>query len=138
MVHGRIRRFNNAHLYPGQGIGNDNCMAVRAGSHVFLRGQTGLDFDGNLVGPGDPAAQTENAMRCARILLEEAGSSLDHICKITVYVVDRAHRGPVYEVIGKWLEGVYPVSTGLIVAGFAREDLLMEIDIHAVIPDDKA
>ena len=71
-------------------------------------------------------------------LLEEAGSSLDHICKITVYVVDRAHRGPVYEVIGKWLEGVYPVSTGLIVAGFAREDLLMEIDIHAVIPDDKA
>jgi hypothetical protein len=40
-----------------------------------------------------------------------------------------------YEVTGKWLQGVYPVSTGLIVSGFAREDLLMEIDIHAVIPD---
>ncbi|MBH61468.1 MAG: enamine deaminase RidA [Alphaproteobacteria bacterium] len=135
MVHERIRKFNNASLYPGQGLGNDNCMAVRAGNHVFLRGQTCLDLDGNLVGPGDPGAQTENAMRCAQILLEEAGSKLDHVCKITVYVTDRAHRGPVYEVIGRWLQGVYPVSTGLIVAGFAREDILMEIDIHAVIPD---
>ena len=70
------------------------------------------------------------------ILLEEAGSKLDHICKITVYVTDRADRGPVYEVIGKWLQGVFPVSTGLIVSGFAREDILIEIDIHAVIPDE--
>ena len=136
MAHERFRKFNNASLYPGQGFGNDNCMAVRAGNHVFLRGQTGLDFDGKLVGPGDPGAQTENAMRCAQILLEEAGSKLDHICKITVYVTDRVDRGPVYEVIGKWLQGVFPVSTGLIVSGFAREDILMEIDIHAVIPDE--
>lgn len=136
MAHERIRKFNNANLYPGQGIGNDNCMTVRADNHVFLRGQTGLDFDGNLIGPDDPAGQTENAMHCAQILLEEAGSKLDHICKITVYVTDRAHRGPVYEVIGRWLQGVFPVSTGLIVSGFARPDLLMEIDIHAVIPEE--
>ena len=108
MAHERIRKFNNASLYPGQGLGNDNCMAVRAGNRVFLRGQTGLDFDGNLVGSGDSGAQTENAMRCAQILLEEAGSKLDHVCKIIVYVTDRAHRGPVYEVIGRWLQGCIP------------------------------
>jgi enamine deaminase RidA (YjgF/YER057c/UK114 family) len=43
------------------------------------------------VGPGDPDAQTENAMRYAQILLEEAGSKLEDICKITVYVTDRGN-----------------------------------------------
>jgi enamine deaminase RidA (YjgF/YER057c/UK114 family) len=91
MAHERFPKFNNANLYPGQGFGTDNCMVFRAGNQVFLRGQTGLDFDGELVGPGDPDAQTENAMRCAQILLEEAGSKLEDICKITVYVTDRGN-----------------------------------------------
>ena len=78
LAHERFRKFNNVNLYPGQGFGTANCMAVRAGNQVFLRGQTGLDFDGHLVGPGDPGAQTENGMRCAQILLEELGPLQDH------------------------------------------------------------
>lgn len=89
MAHERFRKFNNANLYPGQGFGTDNWMVVRAGNQVILRGQTGLDFDGELMGPGDPGAQTENAMGCVQILLEETGSKLKDICKITVYVTDR-------------------------------------------------
>ena len=137
MPHVRIRKFNTKAMYPGQKLDNDLCMAVRAGRHVFLRGQTGLDFDGRLHGEGDPAAQAENAMRCAKILLEEAGSRLDHVCKVTIYLVDRAHREPVYRVIGRWLKGVFPVSTGLIVQGLAKPEFLMEIDIDAVIPEDE-
>lgn len=137
MPHVRIRKFNTKALYPEQALDNDLCMAVRAGRHVFLRGQTAIDLDGTMHGVGDPAAQAENAMRCAKILLEEAGSRLDHVCKVTIYLVDRAHRGPVYRVIGRWLKGVFPVSTGLIVQGLAKPELLMEIDIDAVIPDDE-
>jgi enamine deaminase RidA (YjgF/YER057c/UK114 family) len=137
MPHVRIRKFNTKAMYPEQKLDNDLCMAVRAGRHVFLRGQTALDFDGKLHGAGDPAAQAENAMRCAKILLEEAGSRLDHVCKVTIYLVDRAHREPVYQVVGRWLKGVFPVSTGLIVQGLAKPELLMEIDIDAVIPDDE-
>ena len=48
-------------------------MVVRADNTVYVRGQTGMDFDGKVVGVGDAAAQTENAMKCAKILLEEAG-----------------------------------------------------------------
>ena len=66
-----------------------------------------------MVGVGDPAAQAEQAMANVKQLLEEAGARLEHICKITVYITDRAYREPVYRVIGKWLKGVYPVSTGL-------------------------
>jgi enamine deaminase RidA (YjgF/YER057c/UK114 family) len=134
MTHQRFRRFNTRDAYPDQRLDNDLCMAVRAGNTVYLRGQTAMDLDGNIVGIGDPAAQTENAMKCAKILLEEAGARLEHIVKVTIYITDRAYREPVYQVVGKWLKGVYPVSTGLIVQGLARPEYLMEIDVIAEIP----
>ena len=116
--HLRIRKFNTRDAYPDQKLDNDLCMAVRAGNTVYLRGQTAMDLDGKIVGIGDPAAQTENAMKCVKILLEEAGAKLEHIVKITIYITDRAYREPVYQVVGKWLKGVYPVSTGMIVKGW--------------------
>jgi enamine deaminase RidA (YjgF/YER057c/UK114 family) len=138
MVHTRIRKFNTRNVWKGQDIDNDLCMAVRAGNMVFVRGQTGMDLKGRIHGINDPAAQTENAMRCLKTLLEEAGSKLEDVCKIVIYVTDRAYREAVYRVVGKWLKGVHPVSTGIIVQGLARPELLMEIDVFAVIPDKPA
>lgn len=135
MTHKRIRKFNTKEAYPEQSLDNDVCMAVVAGNRVFLRGQTAMDFDGNIVGINDAAAQAENAMSCAKILLEEAGSKLEDICKVTIYITDRVYREPVYNVVGRWLKGVYPVSTGLIVNGLAKPEYLMEIDIEAIIPE---
>lgn len=138
MTHLRIRKFNTREAYPEQKLDNDVCMAVRAGNTVYLRGQTAMDLDGKIIGIGDAAAQTENAMKCAKILLEEAGSRLEDVVKIVIYITDRAYRDPVYQVVGRWLKGVYPVSTGLIVQGLARPELVMEIDIIAEIPADRA
>ena len=137
MAHVRYRKFNTKDAYPEQKLDNDLSMVVRAGRHLFVRGQTAMDLDGKIHGIGDAGAQAENAMRCVKILLEEAGSKLDHICKITIYITDRAYREPVYQVVGRWLKGVYPVSTGLIVNGLAKTEYLMEIDVDAVIPDDE-
>lgn len=137
MPHVRLRKFNTKNVWKGQDISNDLCMVVRAGANVFVRGQTGMDLKGKIHGINDPGKQTENAMRCMKILLEEAGSRLDDVCKIVIYVTDRAHREAVYRVVGKWLKGVYPVSTGLIVQGLARPELLMEIDAYAVIPEER-
>jgi len=134
-VHQRIRPFNTKDTYPEQSLDNDLCQAVRAGNMVFLRGQVGSDFDGNVVGAADAAAQTEQAMKNVKQLLEEAGSDLSHICRIQVYLTDRAYRDDVYHVIGKWLKGVFPVSTGLIVQGLAKPEWVMEIEATAVIPD---
>ena len=138
MTHLRIRKFNTREAYPEQKLDNDVCMAVRAGNTVYLRGQTAMDLDGKIIGIGDAAAQTENAMKFAKILLEEAGAKLEDVVKITIYITDRAYREPVYRVVGKWLKGVHPVSTGLIVSGLARPEMLMEIDVDAVIPDEEA
>jgi len=136
MTHQRIRKFNTSEMYPGKGMDNDLCMAVRAGNRVFLRGQTGFDLDGNMTGVGDAAAQAENAMSCVKILLEESGAKLEHICKVTIYITDRSYREEVYEVVGRWLKGIHVCSTGLIVKGLALPEMMMEIDVEAIIPED--
>jgi len=136
MTHQRIRKFNTAEMYPGKGMDNDLCMAVRAGNRVFLRGQTGFDLDGNMTGVGDAAAQAENAMSCVKTLLEESDAKLEHICKVTIYITDRSYREEVYEVVGRWLKGIHVCSTGLIVKGLALPEMMMEIDVEAMIPED--
>ncbi len=130
----RFRKFNTKEAYPEQSLDNDVCMVVRANNTVYVRGQTAMDLDGKIIGIGDAAAQTENAMACAKVLLEEAGSKLEDVVKIVIYITDRAYREPVYCVVGKWLKGVYPVSTGIIVQGLAKPEYMMEIDIIAEIP----
>ena len=134
-VHTRIRKFNTKDTYPDQDLDNDLCQVVRARNMLFLRGQVGTDFDGKLIGPGNPEAQTEQAMKNVKQLLEEAGSCLEHICKITIYLTDSTIRETVYRTVGKWLKGVFPVSTGVVVAGLAKPDWLLEIDVIAVIPE---
>ena len=137
MAHERYRKFNTKETYPEQDLDNDLCQAVKArGTMVFLRGQVGQDLETREnVGVGDPAAQAEQAMKNVKMLLEEAGSALEHACRIQVYLVNREDRDAVYRTIGKWLKGVHPVSTGLFVAGLARPEWLMEIEATAVIPD---
>ena len=138
MAHQRFRKFNTSSVYDGGKIANDMCMTVRAGNIIFLRGQTGFDLDNKFVGKGDAAAQADQAMKNVKILLEEAGAKMAHICKVTTYITDRAHREPVYNVVGRHLKGVFPCGTGLIVNGLALPEMLVEIDIEAVIPTDEA
>jgi hypothetical protein len=45
MAHTRFRKFNTRDVYEGGRIANDMCMVVRAGSFIFLRGQTGFTLD---------------------------------------------------------------------------------------------
>ena len=42
----------------------------------------------------------------------------------------------VYQEVGMWLKGVFPVSTGLVVSALGQPQWLMEIDVIAVIPDN--
>jgi enamine deaminase RidA (YjgF/YER057c/UK114 family) len=138
-MHTRIRKFNTRDTYPEQKLDNDLCQTVVArGSMVFVRGQVGQDLDTALnVGVGDAAAQAEQAMKNIGKLLGEAGAKLEHICKITIYLTDPRFREAVYRTIGSHLKGVYPVSTGIVVAGLARPEWLVEVDVIAVIPDEE-
>ena len=137
MAHQRIRKFNTRDTYPEQSLDNDLCQAVIArGSMVFVRGQVGQDLEtSQSVGIADAAAQADRAMSNIQTLLGECGATMQHLCKITIYITDPRYREPAYRAIGKWLKGIHPVSTGVVVQALARPEWVVEVDAIAVIPD---
>ena len=136
-AHQRIRPFNTKETYPEQNLDNDLSQGVVArGTMVFLRGQVSQDLDTReSLHAGDAAQQTEKTMANIAMLLNEAGSELSHICRIVVYLTDIRHREAVYGVMGRWLKGVHPCSTGIVVSALARPEWVVEVEATAVIPD---
>ncbi len=137
-THTRIRPFNTKETYPEQNLDNDLSQGVVArGTMVFLRGQVAQDLDSReSLHVGDAAKQTEKTMQNIKMLLEEAGSEMSHICRIVVYLTDIRYREAVYREMGKWLKDVFPCSTGLVVPALARPEWVVEIEVTAVIPDE--
>ena len=137
MTHHRIRPFNTKETYPEQNLDNDLSQGVVArGTMVFLRGQVAQDLDTReSLHTGDAGAQTAKTMENISMLLAEAGSEMSHICRIVVYLTDIRYREAVYQEMGRWLKGVHPCSTGIVVSALARPEWVVEIEVTAVIPD---
>ena len=137
MTHKRIRKFNTKDTYPEQNLNNDLCQAVvtEGGKTVWMRGQCPQNLDdGSNIESLDPAEQTHKVMKNIKQLIEETGGTMNHLIKIVVYITDIKNREAIYQVIGEYTKGVYPVSTGLVVERLARPEWLVEIDATAVIP----
>ena len=137
MTHHRIRPFNTKETYPEQKLDNDLSQGVVArGTMVFLRGQVAQDLDTReSLHTGDAGAQTAKTMENISMLLAEAGSEMSHICRIVVYLTDIRYREAVYQEMGRWLQGVHPCSTGIVVSALARPEWVVAIEVTAVIPD---
>ena len=137
MTHKRIRKFNTKDTYPEQNLNNDLCQAVvtEGGKTVWMRGQCPQNlYDASNIESLDPAEQTHKVMKNIKQLIEETGGTMNHLVKIVVYITDIKNREAIYQVIGEYTKGVYPVSTGLVVERLARPEWLVEIDATAVIP----
>lgn len=139
MTHKRLRPFNTKVTYPEQNLDTDLSQGVVArGTMVFLRGQVSQDLDTReTLHVGDARMQTRKTMENIKMLLEEAGSEMSHICRIVVYLTDIRYREEVYQEMGPWLKGVHPCSTGLVVPALARPGWVVEVEVTAVIPDAK-
>lgn len=132
--HERFRRYRSGDVPYGlhrQSFSMEFCMAVRAGRRIFLRGQTGMT-PGGFAGLNDPGAQAAQAIANVRDLLADAGATLQHATRLVTYVTDRAFLTPVLAVVEPAFAA--PVaSTELIVKGLAAPEILMEIDVHAML-----
>ena len=116
-------------------------VAVASGSRlVFLAGQVARTADGQPVGAGDLAAQTEQAYLNVATALAAVGGSFDDVAKLTLYIVDWS--GEKLAALG---EGVARAAaqldadltkpvTLLPVAALGEPDLLIEVDATAVLP----
>lgn len=138
-AHERLRKFETNQWYRGtQQLGSQLCMVVKAGDWLAIRGQTGHDLKGDFHGLGDPAEQTEQAFRNLAVLMGEAGAVKEDICKIKVWVTDRAYLEPVMRVVGQHMTGIPVVVNQVVINGLARAHMDMEIDVYAVIDRDVA
>ena len=135
MPHQRHRLHNVRDQHAERNIQSDMCSVVVSGERIFVRGQVGYTLhatERKLVGLGDPGAQADQAMKNVRQLLEEVGARVEDICKVKVWVVDRAYFEPVMNVVGQHLRGVHAVYSEVIVDGLARPEMLVEIDVEVV------
>jgi len=105
---------------------------IKAGNFVFTSGQVAFDpTTGEIVG-STTAEQTEQTLENLKIILEAAGSSLEHVCKTTVFLSDLSDFKEMNEVYGKFFENNPParstVQAGLVLG------LKVEIEAIAIIP----
>jgi enamine deaminase RidA (YjgF/YER057c/UK114 family) len=102
---------------------------------VFIAGQEPEDAGGNLVGPGDLAAQARQVFGNLGRALAAAGARPDQVAKITIYVV--RHRPEYLPVIEQARVAVFgehkPADTLVGVERLSRPEYLIEVDAIAVI-----
>ena len=113
-------------------------VIVATGSRlVFVAGQVAEDGDGNLVGPGDLAAQARQAFANVGRALAGAGARPDHVAKITIYVVEYRHEYlPAIEAgrVALFKEHK-PVDALIGVETLAHPGCLIEVEAIAVVDD---
>jgi enamine deaminase RidA (YjgF/YER057c/UK114 family) len=110
-------------------------VAARGSRTVYISGQVAQDADGNLVGAGDLAAQTEQVMENLGTALDAAGASFENVVKITTFIVDYQpeHRAVVSTVRSRYLPAASPPASTLIgVSALAAPGWLIEIEAIAV------
>jgi 2-iminobutanoate/2-iminopropanoate deaminase len=103
------------------------------GKLVFVSGQAGRDPATGALGP-DVTAQTEQVLKNIATILEAAGSSLQHVIRCGVFLVDMKDFPKMNEVYGRAFGAHRPARTTVEVSGLPGPGLLVEIDAVAYIP----
>jgi enamine deaminase RidA (YjgF/YER057c/UK114 family) len=112
---------------------------VSGGSLLVLSGKGAVGPDGAIVAKGDMAGQTRYVMETIRHMLESGGATLNDVIKTTIYVKGVKDFFPqVWDVYASYFEGDYPAATLVGVTELAYPDLLIEIDVTAFVPEERA
>lgn len=107
-------------------------QGFRVGDLVIVSGQAAIDQDGHIVGVGDFDAQAEQVFRNLTRVLAAAGSGLDRVVKVTIYLTDMGNFPKIVELRGKWFTAPYPADTIVEVSSLALPGLEIEIEAIAV------
>ena len=117
------------------GLGYSHAVAS-SGRIVAIAGQVALDAEGNLVGPGDPAAQAEQIFQNLRLALASAGATFADVVKLGYFLTDVAFLPAVREVRDRYIDTERPpASTAVQVTALPRPEFLLEIEAWAVVSE---
>lgn len=122
---------------PGTGYAH---AVVTTGRLAFVAGQIAVDGDGALVGAGDLAAQTRQALANLERVLGALGAGWPDVARLTWYVLDVAQLQVLRDERDARLRPALgdqpnPASTLVQVAGLFRPEFLVEVDAVVALPD---
>ena len=109
--------------------------AVRVGNIIEVAGTTAVDTEGQVVGAGDISKQTDYIFNKIRNALNDAGSKMSDVIRTRMYLTDINDWETVARVHGDIFSDIKPVSTLVEVGGLIDEELLIEIEVSAVVSD---
>ncbi|MEM7078291.1 MAG: RidA family protein [Pseudomonadota bacterium] len=122
-------------IYP-TGRGFSQVVVASGSRHIFLAGQCAFDRQGRIVGKSDLAAQTEQIMQNIAAGLEAAGAGFADLVRMTIYVVDYTSekRDIMQAVRDRYIDrDGGPASTLIGVAALVHEDLMVEVEVQALV-----
>lgn len=109
--------------------------AVRVGRFVHVSGTTATDGTGNLLGRGDPYAQTVHALRNIEKALAELGTDLHAVVRTRIYVINIDDWESIGRAHGEFFRQIRPASTMVEVRRLIAPEMLVEVEAEAIIPD---
>ena len=106
------------------------------GRLVVVSGQVAQNVNGELVGPGDPAAQARQVFENLRRCLAEAGAGFDDVVKLTLFVLDVADLPAVREARDAVIDTARPpASSAVQVSALFAPGYLLEVEAWALVDD---
>ncbi|MFI7230032.1 Rid family hydrolase [Nonomuraea angiospora] len=108
--------------------------AVRVGDMLYVSGQAAFDEQGNIVGEGSMAAQSEHIFQVISRILADQGATFEDIAFIRTYVTDMDQLLDYGRVRAKYITGTPPASTTVEVSRLFRPGLLLEVDLIVALP----
>jgi enamine deaminase RidA (YjgF/YER057c/UK114 family) len=109
--------------------------AVKVGSRVYVAGTTATDSRGQIVGPGDPYAQTVQALQNIERALAQAGAKLQDVVRTRMFVTDISRWEAYGRAHGDFFHNIRPVTSMVEVARLIDPAMLIEIEADAEIPE---
>ena len=105
------------------------------GTLIFISGMTARQKDGSIAGIGNVEAQTRQVCENLKAAVEQAGGTLQDICRVDVYVRNMEHFSTIHKVRMEYFHPPLPASTMVEVAKMTSPDYLIEINAIAVLPN---
>ncbi len=110
---------------------------MRAANHVAVAGTAPIGDDGSTVGPGDVHAQTVRCLDIAEKALREAGASIEDVVRTRIMLTDVTQWKEAARAHGERFASVRPACTFVEVSRFIDPDWLVEVEIDAVITQER-